>query len=61
MSLGYFAMALNGLVLPLIYNESNKESLGTAMLLGFVLINVQLIIIVLINLIDRKADKVDGV
>ena len=37
MSLGYMAMALNGLILPQIYNSQHLDTLGLALSIGLVL------------------------
>lgn len=60
-SLAYLATAMNGLVLPLIYNDSTTDSLGFALLIGVYLCLIGVVMAICLCILDLLADKIDGV
>lgn len=50
---------VNGIIVPQIYNESHKDRLGFALLVGFFVCIFSLVCAILLTLMDARADAVD--
>jgi nitrate/nitrite transporter NarK len=61
LSISRLGSVVNGLVIPRIYNDQNMDRLGLALLVGFFVCVFSMICAVCLTLMDKMADKKDGV
>lgn len=56
MSIGFFAMSLNGFIMPITYNLDHLNRLGDALLIGLCLLIISMMAGLIAAILDNMAD-----
>jgi nitrate/nitrite transporter NarK len=60
LSVSRLGSVINGLVVPQVYNDEHPDNLGIALLIGFFICVFSFVCAILLILMDKRADAVDG-